>query len=72
MIKRFCDKCGKEYEPTPGKAPLSAVIDFGSTRTATVSVTYSTAGKNEPLDICKFCLIDAVRSLDTRPVAAGE
>lgn len=68
MKKSFCDQCGVELH-----AMNQAAVDLeGDHKKLMFSVMFGLKGKEEfgEGDWCKYCVIDAVDSLDDRPRCA--
>ena len=61
MTKTLCDSCGKET--SPGIPDLLIKIPIAQ---SPGNVTLTT-GCRDLIDICPYCLIDAVNALDDRP-----
>lgn len=74
-IKHFCDGCGAELPDREnfGQDNLTGVHTRrrrGGQVTPTrvvISVTADVEGSERP-DLCRGCVIEAVKSLDTRPI----
>lgn len=77
MIKHFCDFCHSEIVNTDRDEELRAEIPYRSSVNhrhvnppkAWAVLTLSTAAQS--LEACKYCLIEAAKSLDDRPQPGG-
>lgn len=78
MVKHFCDLCGVEI--SDDNKPCGGMKD--ADRLGTARYRKDDLGGNypiefevvitshKPLDICKYCILDAIASLDDRPMPA--
>jgi hypothetical protein len=71
VIKHFCDCCAVEItrtnsEPLVYNAPSKANANV----TLGVSVNSATVNNTPSTDVCKYCLLDALKSLDDRAPGA--
>jgi hypothetical protein len=72
MIKRFCDLCGTEMSdknsPSQGACQdrLKVSINRGKVH-ASFEIIQAVNGTSNSGDVCKHCILDALRELDDRP-----
>ena len=73
MIRRYCDCCKHEMvtvlgmrEGINGLGRLSAKIERNGVSLG-VEVIQSTNGASNSGDVCKYCILDALSTLDDRP-----
>ena len=71
MIKHYCDCCGIEMSRT-NQGPLS--YSAASVANAAVQLTFSVTGVTTngttSADVCKYCLLDALETMDDRPASS--
>lgn len=73
MIKYFCDCCGGEIieRDKKGRNPLhrlTANLKRGGAELQ-VEVIETKDGTSNAGEFCKYCVLDALRGLDDRPIA---
>jgi len=77
MIKVYCDFCGKEITDhnriDDGHFRLKAeVVSRGGKHRMQVEVLTGLDGTSNRGEFCKYCVIDAIKAADDRPVKAIE
>lgn len=68
MIRYFCDCCNREIpiDPIDPLGRLKATVKGGN-HSLTVSVITSKDGTANSGHFCKYCVLDAIATLDDRP-----
>lgn len=69
MIKRFCDVCGQQMKEDMSlvwNGPGEAVLGVANVSGRDVMIIARYATKKPEEDLCKYCILDALYTLDDR------